>query len=97
MVDLIKKCLLKDPNERITIPEMLEHPWITSDGSVPLVNEKTEENHFLNSEFDLQGAITRKKSENTRRFLLMTQDMKKMLLDDEILDEVPQDDKSSSK
>jgi Ca2+-binding EF-hand superfamily protein len=28
VIDLISKCLIKDPNKRITIEEYLQHPWI---------------------------------------------------------------------
>lgn len=30
--DLLQKIFVKDPDQRITVIEMLEHPWITNDG-----------------------------------------------------------------
>ena len=35
--DLLTKMLLKDPNERITIEKIIEHPWLTNDGKDAIV------------------------------------------------------------
>ncbi|XP_061197080.1 calcium/calmodulin-dependent protein kinase kinase 1-like isoform X1 [Saccostrea echinata] len=43
--DLILKMLDKNPNTRITLPEIKEHPWVTRDGEEPLPTE--EENCVL--------------------------------------------------
>lgn len=34
--NLFEGCLKKNPEERITIDELMKHPWITMDGTVPL-------------------------------------------------------------
>ncbi len=43
--DLILKMLEKDPDKRIKLPEIKEHPWVTRDGEEPLLTE--EENCTL--------------------------------------------------
>ncbi|XP_013397149.1 calcium/calmodulin-dependent protein kinase kinase 1 isoform X3 [Lingula anatina] len=43
--DLISKMLQKDPDQRITLPEIKVHPWVTEHGQVVLPN--TEENCIL--------------------------------------------------
>ncbi|CAH1164072.1 unnamed protein product [Phaedon cochleariae] len=43
--DLIRQMLIKDPNQRITLQELKEHPWVTKQGSFPLPSE--EENCHL--------------------------------------------------
>ncbi|KAL2272329.1 hypothetical protein FJTKL_06941 [Diaporthe vaccinii] len=40
--DLISRLMEKDPEQRITMPEIREHPWVTRDGTDPLLD--TEEN-----------------------------------------------------
>ncbi|CAH1184563.1 unnamed protein product [Phyllotreta striolata] len=43
--DLIKKMLLKEPSQRLTLPEIKVHPWVTRRGQCPLPSE--EENCHL--------------------------------------------------
>lgn len=43
--DLIRKMLVKDPNHRITLPEIKDHPWVTKNGQCLLPTE--EENCHL--------------------------------------------------
>ena len=43
--DLIRQMLVKDPSNRITLPEIKLHPWVTKDGQSPLPTE--EENCHL--------------------------------------------------
>ncbi|KRT79407.1 protein kinase [Oryctes borbonicus] len=43
--DLIEKMLVKDPDERINLAEVKEHPWVTNNGRNPLPTE--EENCHL--------------------------------------------------
>lgn len=35
-IDLIKQCLIKDPELRITLMNILSHPWVTKGGIEPL-------------------------------------------------------------
>ncbi|KAG9295334.1 hypothetical protein G9A89_013363 [Geosiphon pyriformis] len=42
LLDLFHKILDKDPQTRIAMPELREHPWVTEDGTNPLIS--TEEN-----------------------------------------------------
>ncbi|KAF0434650.1 Pkinase-domain-containing protein [Gigaspora margarita] len=42
LVDLLHKVLEKDPEKRIIMAELREHPWVTNRGSDPLIS--TEEN-----------------------------------------------------
>lgn len=35
--DLVSKLLTVDPEKRLTIDEFLQHPWITQDGTVPVI------------------------------------------------------------
>mmetsp|Transcript_1295 Transcript_1295/g.4433 ORF Transcript_1295/g.4433 Transcript_1295/m.4433 type:complete len:714 (-) Transcript_1295:1555-3696(-) len=37
--DLFSKLLEKRPSKRITLPELLEHPWVTNRGANPIKNE----------------------------------------------------------
>ncbi|XP_050502201.1 calcium/calmodulin-dependent protein kinase kinase 1 isoform X1 [Diabrotica virgifera virgifera] len=43
--DLIRKMLVKEPTQRITLPEIKVHPWVTRNGQCPLPSE--EENCHL--------------------------------------------------
>eukprot|EP00742_Colponemidia_sp_Colp-10_P007941 GILJ01008568.1.p1 GENE.GILJ01008568.1~~GILJ01008568.1.p1 ORF type:complete len:556 (+),score=63.20 GILJ01008568.1:154-1821(+) len=36
LYDLISRCLIKNPNERITLEEIMTHPWVTNGGTEPL-------------------------------------------------------------
>lgn len=40
LMDLIQKLLSKDPGHRLMLPEIKEHPWVTSDGSNPILSEE---------------------------------------------------------
>ncbi|CAI2169543.1 18402_t:CDS:10 [Funneliformis geosporum] len=40
LADLLSKILEKDPNKRITMPELREHPWVTEKGSDPLITKE---------------------------------------------------------
>ena len=35
MIDLLKRMLHKEPNQRITLEEIAEHKWITCNGTEP--------------------------------------------------------------
>nr|XP_023014647.1 calcium/calmodulin-dependent protein kinase kinase 1-like isoform X2 [Leptinotarsa decemlineata]XP_023014648.1 calcium/calmodulin-dependent protein kinase kinase 1-like isoform X2 [Leptinotarsa decemlineata] len=56
--DLIRKMLVKEPSQRITLPEIKVHPWVTKHGSRPLPSE--EENcHLVEvTEEDVAKVIT---------------------------------------
>jgi [calcium/calmodulin-dependent protein kinase] kinase len=56
--DLVRRMLVKDPAERITLPEIKVHPWVTKDGQFPLPTE--EENcHLVEvTEEDVAKVIT---------------------------------------
>ncbi|KAJ8957933.1 hypothetical protein NQ318_001930 [Aromia moschata] len=56
--DLIRQTLVKDPNKRITLPEIKEHPWVTKNGVHPLPSE--EENcHLVEvTEEDMAQVVT---------------------------------------
>lgn len=56
--DLIGKMLVKDPSNRITMPEIKDHPWVTKHGLHPLPSE--EENcHLVEvTEEDVARVIT---------------------------------------
>lgn len=56
--DLIVRLLTKDPGQRITLPEVKEHAWVTADGAEPLPSE--EENCVLVelSDEDLERVVT---------------------------------------
>ncbi|KAI1268358.1 Pkinase-domain-containing protein [Xylariaceae sp. FL1019] len=40
LVDLLNRILDKDSTTRITLPEIREHPWVTRNGSDPLLSEE---------------------------------------------------------
>jgi len=55
--DLLSKMLQKDPDKRITLPEIKEHPWVTENGTNPMLS--TEKNCIyeeINDE-EIQNAI----------------------------------------
>ncbi|KAK9876094.1 hypothetical protein WA026_011202 [Henosepilachna vigintioctopunctata] len=56
--DLIKRMLVKDPKERITLPEIKQHPWVTMNDACPLPSE--EENcHLVEvTDEDLHKVVT---------------------------------------
>lgn len=42
LIDLIKKLLNVDDTNRITMPEILKHPWVTKDNLAPTKKEPKE-------------------------------------------------------
>ncbi|XP_018569004.1 calcium/calmodulin-dependent protein kinase kinase [Anoplophora glabripennis] len=56
--DLIRKMLVKDPNERITLPEVKEHPWVTKSGVYPLPSEEENCQLVEVTEEDVARVIT---------------------------------------
>ncbi|KAK9753902.1 Protein kinase domain [Popillia japonica] len=56
--DLIQKMLVKDPDERINLTEVKDHPWVSENGRMPLPSE--EENcHLVEvTEEDVAKVIT---------------------------------------
>ncbi|KAJ8981950.1 hypothetical protein NQ317_002122 [Molorchus minor] len=56
--DLIRKMLVKDPDKRITLPEIKAHAWVTKNGAHPLPSE--EENcHLVEvTEEDMAKVVT---------------------------------------
>ncbi|XP_046979448.1 calcium/calmodulin-dependent protein kinase kinase 1 isoform X1 [Schistocerca americana] len=40
LADLIRRMLHKDPEQRITLPQIKEHPWVTAHGKSPLPTEE---------------------------------------------------------
>ncbi|KXJ94220.1 kinase-like domain-containing protein [Microdochium bolleyi] len=63
-VDLLSRILDKNPETRISMPELRNHPWVTGEGSDPLLS--TEENCATiidaPNEIELNHAFTRKMS-----------------------------------
>lgn len=41
--DLISRLLMHNPNQRLTLKEVLEHPWITANSSKPSSSQKSKE------------------------------------------------------
>ncbi|KAE8446121.1 hypothetical protein EG329_012492 [Mollisiaceae sp. DMI_Dod_QoI] len=60
--DLIRKLLEKDPTKRITMAEIREHPWVTKNGTDPLLSaeENTADLVEPPSEIEVNHAITAK-------------------------------------
>jgi len=58
IVKLIKACLQKDPNKRITLREIMRNPWVTKDGQEPLFSSEYERLEI--TEEDVQQALTQK-------------------------------------
>ncbi|BDD61435.1 hypothetical protein MPDQ_001169 [Monascus purpureus] len=58
--DLMYRILEKDPVQRITMPELREHPWVTKNGMDPLLpeEENTAEIIGLPTEEEMNSAIT---------------------------------------
>jgi len=56
-INLIKGCLKKDPDERLTIDDIMVDPWLTDDGANPLENEACEKLEV--TEEEIKKAITR--------------------------------------
>ncbi|KAJ2775407.1 hypothetical protein IWQ56_000045 [Coemansia nantahalensis] len=57
--DLIRRMLDRDPKSRIAIPEIRTHPWVTRDGSVPLLTKDENCLHIVESitEDDVTNSI----------------------------------------
>jgi [calcium/calmodulin-dependent protein kinase] kinase len=61
-VDLMHKLFEKDPEKRITMPELREHPWVTDGGAAPLLSAEENCANVVEApnELELNRAITRK-------------------------------------
>jgi len=55
--DVITKCLDKNPETRITIRDLMEHPWLTNNGQEPLDNVYGEEEFWIVEEDDMPPAF----------------------------------------
>ncbi|MEW5317105.1 MAG: hypothetical protein WDW38_008433 [Sanguina aurantia] len=40
LIQILEAMLVKNPRERITIPELIKHPWVTLDGKFPLKSQR---------------------------------------------------------
>ena len=60
--DLMRKLLEKDPSRRIKMPELREHPWVTRNGTDPLLSaeENTADLVEPPSDLEVDHAITAK-------------------------------------
>ncbi|KAG0204229.1 hypothetical protein BGX28_003757 [Mortierella sp. GBA30] len=58
-VNLIKRLLEKDPQQRITIDQLRNDPWLTNDGKEPLISKEENTANAVTevTEEDLRGAI----------------------------------------
>lgn len=64
LVDLLKKMLIKDPNNRITTLEIKVHPWITLNGQDPmefLEQDEIKQKEIQLSRKDVKSAFSRLK------------------------------------
>ncbi|KAI2642701.1 kinase-like domain-containing protein [Xylaria nigripes] len=61
-VDLITRILDKDNSTRITLPEIRNHPWVTRNGTDPLLSEEENCSNMVEtpSELEVNHAFTRK-------------------------------------
>ncbi|CAD6439970.1 a4ccfe54-a8b9-48c1-9c45-5ec304feb66f [Sclerotinia trifoliorum] len=61
-LDLMRKLLEKDPKKRITMDEIREHPWVTNNGSDPLLSKEDNIATLVEppSETEVNHAITTK-------------------------------------
>jgi [calcium/calmodulin-dependent protein kinase] kinase len=61
-VDLMNRILEKDPEKRITMPELREHTWVTNGGTAPLLSAEDNSAVLIEApnELELNRAITRK-------------------------------------
>ncbi|KAG5913548.1 hypothetical protein E4U42_001018 [Claviceps africana] len=61
-VDLMSRILEKDPEKRITMPELREHPWVTRRGADPLLSREDNCENMIEppNELELNRAFTRK-------------------------------------
>ncbi|KAJ2899091.1 hypothetical protein MKZ38_003397 [Zalerion maritima] len=62
--DLIRRLLEKDPNERITMPKLRDHPWVTKNGTDPLLaaEENCSDVIEMPNPLEVNHAFTRKMS-----------------------------------
>ncbi|KAH7037650.1 kinase-like domain-containing protein [Microdochium trichocladiopsis] len=62
--DLMSKVLNKDPDTRITMTELREHPWVTNEGSDPLLSKEENCATLIEApdEMEVNHAFTRKMS-----------------------------------
>lgn len=58
LADFLKKILEKDPLKRITLKEIMIHPWITLDGKEPLSNPASYEEEIIPSQPEIDAAIS---------------------------------------
>ncbi|XP_044763193.1 calcium/calmodulin-dependent protein kinase kinase 1 [Coccinella septempunctata] len=56
--DLILKMLVKNPNQRITLPEIKLHPWVTMNGACPLPSEEENCELVEVTDEDLNKVVT---------------------------------------
>ncbi|KAK1827916.1 kinase-like domain-containing protein [Podospora conica] len=63
-LDLMSKLMEKDPEKRITMPELREHPWVTKNGTDPLLSaeENCADPVDLPNSLELNHAFTRRMS-----------------------------------
>ncbi|KAH6654319.1 kinase-like domain-containing protein [Truncatella angustata] len=63
-VDLLKRMLTKDPEQRICMSGVRNHPWVTRDGEDPLLSESENITELVEppNELELNHALTRKMS-----------------------------------
>ncbi|KAF7941237.1 hypothetical protein EAE99_000874 [Botrytis elliptica] len=61
-VDLMRRILEKDPKKRITMDEIREHPWVTNNGTDPLLPKEENIANLVEppSEIEVNHAITAK-------------------------------------
>ncbi|KAG6121988.1 hypothetical protein E4U14_000434 [Claviceps sp. LM454 group G7] len=61
-VDLMERILEKDPERRVTMPELREHPWVTRGGADPLLCQEDNCANMIEppNELELNRAFTRK-------------------------------------
>lgn len=64
LVDLLHRVLQKDPEQRMTMAELRDHPWVTKDGEDPLLSEEENTSELVEppNELEVNHALTRKMS-----------------------------------
>jgi len=55
--DLIEKLLNKDPNQRVTLPDIKLHPWVTRHGTSPLATERENCQLVTVTEEDIMNSV----------------------------------------
>ncbi|KAJ0114016.1 hypothetical protein J7T55_007850 [Diaporthe amygdali] len=60
--NLISRLMEKDPEQRITMPEIREHPWVTKDGTDPLLSSEENCSELVEApnELEVSHAFTRR-------------------------------------